>query len=44
MEYFPEDQQRKKTIVSMAILLEPSEYNLVDIDHENETNHDFRLR
>ena len=32
MEYFPEDQQRKKTIVSMAILLEPSEYNLVDID------------
>ena len=31
MEYFP-TEQRTKTIASMAILLEPSHYNFIDID------------
>ena len=31
MEYFPAEKQ-KKTIASLAVLLEPSHYNLVDID------------
>ena len=31
LEYFPAEQ-RKKTIASLAVLLEPSHYNLVDVD------------
>ena len=31
MEYFPAEQ-RKKTIASLAVLLEPSHYNFIDID------------
>ena len=31
MEYFP-TEQRTKTIASIAVLLEPSHYNFIDID------------
>ena len=33
MEYLPAaDSQRSKTVASLAVLLEPSNYNLVDLD------------